>query len=117
MLPAVETFLKAVAERALAPAPAPTLYDLEALTQVVIRQIGQVILQEVTTAQGSGLVGPTRPCGCGAEQTYHDQARQVVIQTSVGTSGWSAARTTAARPVGRPAIRWTSAWGWGGPGA
>lgn len=84
MLPAVEPLLKAVAERALAPGTSPTLYELEALTQVVVRQIGQVILQEVTTAQGSGLVGPTRPCACGAQQTYHDQARRVVIQTSVG---------------------------------
>lgn len=84
MLPAVETLLKAVVERALAPGTAPTLYELEALTHLVVPQIAQVILQEVTTAQGSGLVGPTRPCACGAPQTYHDHARRLVVQTSVG---------------------------------
>ena len=31
-------------------------------------------------------MGPTRPCGCGQEQTYHDQARRLVVQTSVGDS-------------------------------
>src|SRR5579859_3535322 len=84
MLPAVETLLKAVVERALAADRSPTLYELEALTQVVLPQIGQVVLQELTSAQGSGLVGPTRPCGCGEQQHYHDQARRIVIQTSVG---------------------------------
>src|SRR2546428_13736173 len=84
MLPAVETLLKALVERALAPGTAPTLYDLEALTQVVVRQIGQVVLQEVTTAQGSGLVGPTRPGACGAQQTYHDQARRGGVPTGGG---------------------------------
>jgi hypothetical protein len=84
MLPAVELLLKAVVERAVAPGMPPTLYDLEALTQAVLPQIGQLLLQEVTVAQGSGLVGPTRPCGCGEQQAYHDQARRVVIQTSVG---------------------------------
>src|SRR5579859_7551333 len=84
MLPAVETLLKAVVEQALAPGSRPTLYDLEAVTQAVLPQIGQVLLQELTVAQGSGLVGPTRECGCGAQQHYHDQTRRVVIATSVG---------------------------------
>lgn len=84
MLPAMEALLKAVVERVLTADTPPTLYDLEALTQVVVPQIGQVILQELTTAQGSGLLGPTRPCGCGAQQGYHDQARRLVVQTSVG---------------------------------
>src|SRR5262245_44501844 len=84
MLPAVETLLKAVVEQALAPGSRPALYDLEALTQGVLPQVGRVLLQAVAAAQGSGLVGPTRACGCGAEQAYHDQARRVVIQTSVG---------------------------------
>ncbi len=69
MLPAVETLLKAVVERALAPGTAPTLYELEALTQAVLAHLGQVVLQELTVAQGSGLMGPTRPCGCGGQQT------------------------------------------------
>lgn len=84
MLPVVETLLKAVVERAVAAGTAPTLYDLEALTQGVLPRIGQVVLQEVTVAQGSGLLGPARACGCGQEQIYHDQARRLVVQTSVG---------------------------------
>ncbi len=84
MLPAVETLLKAVVEKALAPDTPFTLYDLEEVTQVVLPQIGQVVLQELTTAQGSGLVGPTRRCACGEEQSYHDQGRRLVMQTSVG---------------------------------
>jgi hypothetical protein len=84
MLPAVETVLKAVVAQALTTERPPTLYELEALTQHVLPQIGQVVLQELTRAQGSGLVGPTRPCACGAEQHYRDQGRTVVVQTSVG---------------------------------
>jgi hypothetical protein len=84
MLPAVETLLKGVVEQALAPGTAPTLYALEALTQAVLPRIGQLLLQELTVAQGSGLVGPSRPCACGQQQTYHDQARRLVVQTSVG---------------------------------
>jgi hypothetical protein len=84
ILPVVTSLLEAIVERAVAPDQRPTLYDLEALTHTVLPQIGQVVLQEVTVAQGSGLLGPSRPCGCGAEQTYHDQARRLVVQTSVG---------------------------------
>jgi len=84
ILPSVSSLLAAVVERAVAPDQQRTLYDLEALTQAVLPQIGQVVLQHLTLAQGSGLVGPGRPCGCGAEQTYHDQARRLVVQTSVG---------------------------------
>jgi hypothetical protein len=84
IVPAVVHLLTAAVERAVAPDQQPTLYDLEALTHTVLPQIGQVVLQEVTRAQGSGLVGPSRPCVCGAEQTYHDQARRLVVQTSVG---------------------------------
>jgi hypothetical protein len=84
IVPAVVNLLTAAVERAVAPDQQPTLYDLEALTQAVLPQIGQVVLQAVTRAQGSGLVGPSRRCGCGAEQTYHDQARRLVVQTSVG---------------------------------
>jgi hypothetical protein len=29
-------------------------------------------------------MGPTRPCPCGADQRYHDQARRLSVQTSVG---------------------------------
>src|SRR5450755_251339 len=84
ILPAVTSVLEAVVARAGVPGTSPTLYDLEALTQAVLPQIGQVVLQELTLAQGSGLLGPSRPCVCGAEQTYHDQARRLVVQTSVG---------------------------------
>ena len=84
ILPGVERLLKEVVERAVAPGTPPTLYELEALTQAVLSRIGQVVLQAVTVAQGSGLVGPRRPCGCGGEQTYHDQGRRLVVRTSVG---------------------------------
>ncbi|HEY8285750.1 MAG TPA: ISKra4 family transposase [Chloroflexota bacterium] len=84
ILPGVERLLKEVVARAMAPGTAPTLYELEALTQAVLARIGQVVLQEVVVAQGSGLVGPSRPCLCGAEQTYHDQRRRLVVKTSVG---------------------------------
>jgi hypothetical protein len=84
ILPIVTSLLEAAVAQAVAPDRQPTLYDLEALTQAVLPQIGQVVLQELTRAQGSGLVGPRRPCGCGAAQTYHDQARRLVVQTSVG---------------------------------
>src|SRR5579859_6472899 len=84
MLPAVETLLKAVVEQAVAAETTPTLYDLEALTQHVLPRVGQVVLQELARAQGSGLVGPTRPCACGKEQHYRDQGRGLVVQTSVG---------------------------------
>src|SRR5579859_6019718 len=84
MLPAVVGLLEAVVERAVAPGTQPTLYGLEALTQGVLPRIGQVVLQELAVAQGGGLVGPSRPCGCGGEQPYHGQARRLVVQTSVG---------------------------------
>jgi len=70
ILPAVERLLKAVVESALAPGVSPTLYDLEARTPGVLPHLGRVLLQEVTEAHGSGLVGPSRPCACGAEQRY-----------------------------------------------
>jgi len=57
ILPGVERLLKEVVERAVVPGTAPTLYELEALIQAVLGRIGQVVLQELTTAQGSGLVG------------------------------------------------------------
>jgi hypothetical protein len=46
--------------------------------------VGQLLLQELTAAQGSGLVGPTRPCAYGGQQGYHDHVRRLVVQTSVG---------------------------------
>lgn len=85
ILPLVSSLVAAVVDQALAPDAQHTLYDLEALTQAVLPQIGQVVLQAVTVAQGTGLVGPSRPCSCGGEQIYHDQARRLVVQTSVGT--------------------------------
>jgi hypothetical protein len=85
IVPAVVSLLEAVVEKAVGTGTTPTFYDLEALTQTVMPQIGQILLQEVTVAQGSGLVGPSRTCVCGGEQTYHDQRRGIVVQTSVGT--------------------------------
>lgn len=84
IVPAVVSLLTAVVEQAVGPDRQPTLYDLEAVTHAVLPQIGQVLVQELTVAQGSGLVGPSRPCGCGAEQAYHDQGRRLAVQTSVG---------------------------------
>jgi hypothetical protein len=69
ILPVVTSLLEAAVERAVTPDRQPTLYDLEAVTHALLPQIGQVVLQELTRAQGSGLLGPSRPCGCGAEQT------------------------------------------------
>jgi hypothetical protein len=84
VLPAVTCLLEAVVARAVDTDTSPTLYDVEALTHTVLPQIGQVLLQELTLAQGSGLAGPSRPCACGGQQAYHDQARPLVLQTSVG---------------------------------
>ena len=88
MIPAVETLLTAVVAQAVAAGEGSTLYDLEAMTQAVLPQLGQVVLRELAVAQGhpggTRLVGPTRACGCGGEQAYHDQARPLVMQSSVG---------------------------------
>jgi hypothetical protein len=84
IVPAVETLLKAVVEQACAAKAPPSLYELEVLTQRVLPKIGQVVLQELTRAQGSGLVGPTRPCACWAAQHYRDQGHRLMVQTSVG---------------------------------
>jgi hypothetical protein len=68
ILPAVETLLKELVSAALSPNQPTTLYALEAQTQQVLPRIGQVVLQALATAQGSGLVGPTRLCACGEQQ-------------------------------------------------
>jgi hypothetical protein len=62
----------------------PTLYTLEEQTHAALLRIGQVIVQGLVAGQGSGLVGSTRPCGCGAQQTYHDQAHPLQVMTSLG---------------------------------
>lgn len=85
ILPAVEQIIKAVVSQlAQQPSP-PTLYELEEQTQAVLPQIGQAFLQGVVSGQGAGMVGPEHPCACGEQQRYHDQARELTIQTSVGT--------------------------------
>ena len=33
----------------------------------------------------AGVIGPERPCACGDQQCYHDQARGLSVQTSVGS--------------------------------
>lgn len=62
----------------------PTLYRIEEQVQAVLPQIGQILLQAVVSGQGSGAVGPGRTCGCGGVQRYHDQARPLSVQTSLG---------------------------------
>jgi hypothetical protein len=84
ILPAVEALLKETVNGALSAEAPTTLYALEAQTQRVLPRIGQVVLQALASAQGSGLAGPTRLCGCGEQQHYHDQARPLSVQTSVG---------------------------------
>lgn len=84
ILPAMEEIIKEVVSQVVASSTPATLYDLEEQTQAVLPQVGQVLLQGLVTAQGAGVVGPTRPCPCGADQHYHDQARRLSVQTSVG---------------------------------
>ena len=80
----VTEILKTVVSQTEASGPPPTLYDLEEQTQAVLPQIGQVLLQELVSAQGTGVMGPFRPCACGDQQRYHDQSRRLSVQTSVG---------------------------------
>ena len=84
ILPAIEEVIKEVVSQVGASSASATLYDLEEQTQAVLPRIGQVLLQGFVNAQGAGVVGPTRPCPCGADQHYHDQARRLSVQTSVG---------------------------------
>lgn len=84
ILPRIEEVIKGVLSQVVESSTPPTLYDLEEQTQAVLPRIGQVLLQALVTAQGAGVVGPTRPCPCGADQRYHDQARRLSVQTSVG---------------------------------
>jgi hypothetical protein len=84
ILPAMEEIIKAVVSQVVASSASATLYDLEEQTQAVLPRMGQVLLQGLVTAQRAGVVGSTRPCPCGADQHYHDQARRLSVQTSVG---------------------------------
>jgi len=68
ILPAIEELIKEVVSQVVGSSTPATLYDLEERTQAVLPQIGQVLLQGLVTAQGAGVVGPTRPCPCGADQ-------------------------------------------------
>lgn len=79
ILPKVETLLKETIKQATTAAPAATLYDLEALTQKLLPQLGQVVLQGLVDGQGAGVVGPERPCACGAIQHYHDRAHPLSV--------------------------------------
>jgi hypothetical protein len=85
ILPAVEQIIKAVVSQLAQQSSPPTLDELEEQTQAVLPQIGQVFLQAVVSGQGAGMVGPEHPCACGEQQRSHDQARELTIQTSVGT--------------------------------
>jgi hypothetical protein len=84
ILPAVEQMIKAVVNQ-VAQQTTPTLYELEEQTHIALPQIGQGLLQGLVSGQGAGMVGPERPCACGERQRYHDQARRLSVQTSVGT--------------------------------
>jgi hypothetical protein len=84
ILPAVQTILKEVVSQAMAAEASSTLYDLEAQTQAALPRIGQAVLQGLVKGQGSGIEGPERRCPCGQSQRYHDRARPVTLQTSVG---------------------------------
>ena len=84
ILPAIQAILKDVVSQMSTTSGAPTLYDLEVQTQAALPRIGQAILQGAVEGQGSGVEGPVRSCLCGQEQGYHDQARPLTVQTSVG---------------------------------
>ena len=84
ILPVIQAILKDVVSQMSTTSEAPTLYDLEAQTQAALPRIGQAILQGAVEGQGSGVEGPLRSCPCGQEQGYHDQARPLTLQTSVG---------------------------------
>ena len=44
------------------------LGDLEGALVRALRQAGAACLEQLVGAVGTGYVGPTRPCPCGAEQ-------------------------------------------------
>jgi hypothetical protein len=87
ILAGVEPIIKAVVDEVDADgrgeSPA-TLYGLEERVQAILPQIGQLVLQALVDGQGSGAEGPERSCGCGGAQRYHDQARPLTMQTSLG---------------------------------
>jgi hypothetical protein len=83
IVPHVSTLL-AVLVAQLAGDDRPTLYTLEAQTQSVLPQIGQVVLQALVSAQGSGLEGPTQACACGGSLVYHGRCRPLQVTSSLG---------------------------------
>jgi hypothetical protein len=83
ILPKVTGLLKALVAE-VAQGERPTLYALEERTQRVVPQVGQVVLQALVAAQGSGLEGPERACSCGGRQRYHDRHRPLEITSSLG---------------------------------
>ncbi len=112
ILPAVERLLKEVVERAVA-SGTPTLYELETLTQAVLPRSGQVVLQEVAVGQGSGLVGPSRSCGCGGNRSIRIRRGGWWCGPAWAISAWTDGRTIGGRRAGRPVIHSTSSWAWG----
>jgi len=80
----ITEILKEIVKQADEDMKQPTLYTLEEQTHAALLRMGQVIVQGLLAGQGSGLIGPTRPCGCGAQQTYHDQAHPLQVMTSLG---------------------------------
>jgi hypothetical protein len=83
ILPKVSAMLKVLVEQ-MAEQAQPTLYTLEEQTQALLPRIGQMVLQEVVGAQGSGLRGPERACACGGRQVYHDRRRPLSVMSSLG---------------------------------
>ena len=57
ILPIVTSLLEAAVAHAVAPDRQPTLYDLEALTQAVLPQIGQVELPRFSGEVSPGWCG------------------------------------------------------------
>ena len=83
ILPKVTGLLEARVE-AVAQEERPTLYALEERTQRVVPPVGQVVLQALVEAQGSGLEGPERACGCGGRQRSQDRHRALQVTSSFG---------------------------------
>jgi hypothetical protein len=84
ILPGVEALIKGLVTEIGETETAPRLYALEEGVQALLPRLGQLLLQGLVSAQGSGATGPERRCACGGQQQYRDQARPLRLQTSVG---------------------------------
>jgi hypothetical protein len=118
IVPEVTALLKALVEQG-AEGERPTLYRLEEQTQAVLPQIGQVVVQALVSAQGSGLQGPARVCRCGGSQVDPDRSRPLSVTSSLGRLPLASRSgpTLCAERVACTRCRWMSRWGWAAPGA